>query len=1247
MTHSVYAVTSNSYGIPDIVDFIGYYYLNVEQLEDDYLNPSVLRLDFDEFGNFFRYDGLKYGTTGTTRYYYYNSYALNNNILTCHFDDVKGYEGESLGEPGGIHTFIMTEEGNIVEDGNVWYRVDETEGQQLWNTLVSVKEADFADGDFSEKKSFLGITELKRSDIDTITFTDSVLDAPENAWDVSVEQDRSVLAWVDPDKKGVNIILASEYGIYANPDCSYLFRNCINLKQIDFNDSFFTSSVSTMKYMFYGCKNLETVSGMEDWVLSNVYDMNSMFYDCKKLKYLDLDSWNMINVMDLQNMFYGCKNLKDLSLDTAGFGKNSNTTGMFDKTRWEGSSPILESGSITISTACILNTEYCMDDIKLRAAVINGYDTLLREKIEDKINFWGDWDSSFPYIFYSLKDINKDDIPELMIRSQIEDSYYFSFYYFDIPTCTVREMSGGGFSSKWPECYLAGDVLQYYRYTGEGAQVRIEDYGFIEEEYSEAQDGREGFNLIFPLPEEISHINEDLLGDGVERDVVIKASKDAAGYYRYMSIYIDRSGIYDAELYSSEIDTEWFFTTSGNEGEKDYVRNTFLYLRAGLKDQHDFCALLQYTGYSMEKRLDLDDLIEKDQLSESGSYFVPSIGEAVEMKFHLNTLALGSNLEFHITYNHMSDGTFVQTNYVSDIDNIWNAGQNATIYRKIIAYEDISGNHKAFELDKGEHVHFHKIWFSNGIIWIQLENENGRIGWIPVGNQKIFKEVGDSVSDKDKDSLLDLIALEPDKWNCYIPSDSELFDLGEEALLEKEDGIAYIYYALISETSSYYSKAKEKMEAMNSFMEKDGNSSYSEDENETVELKEESALSAYAEYLKELNDSDSQYESYIAIDLNADHISELLLICGQDYWKDCDVYCYNTTTGKVQFVGQTGDATYGIGYSARFGQLVMMSRSSSHQHYHFYEYDGNNINAAFTVGYYKIDEGKTGRRYDYFYAEGDGYFDDSNTIELGSYYRGDEEKRIEIEKRYNEEYLSYLKLVDTYPIWELDDRNGKELPYTCAVDNIARFDISDMLPVLWTHLIMQTDMVHNIEPGEKILDTSINPDNDFWKYLWMFAVLNSDKNSELDYTLDNVRRIAYALFMNYDGILPEISNDAANGVFIEDDRVQFGYWEPESGSLSLRDYKVNENDSVDASYLWTLEIGDEDVEIPVTAHYEINQNADYGSYYVLYYTLVSCEVYTPDYITEKSVSINTGGSESYSDDEEESEFQLAIDPIAG
>ena len=192
-----------------------------------------------------------------------------------------------------------------------------------------------------------------RENIASITFLDTTADAPEDAWDISEEQDRSVLAWVTGRAPEYDLYIAGEGGVLAPKDCPGLFCGYVNAKSITFGTAFDTSEVTDMTGMFAGCEKLAELDipdwdthnvstfacmfsgtglnelNISQWDTSNVFNMMSMFADCTNLKKLEISEWDTSNVVSMITMFYGCSNLNTLDVSRWNTGKVQDMSGMF------------------------------------------------------------------------------------------------------------------------------------------------------------------------------------------------------------------------------------------------------------------------------------------------------------------------------------------------------------------------------------------------------------------------------------------------------------------------------------------------------------------------------------------------------------------------------------------------------------------------------------------------------------------------------------------------------------------------------------------------------------------------------------------------------------------------------------------------------------------------------------------------------------------------------------------------------
>ena len=203
--------------------------------------------------------------------------------------------------------------------------------------------------------------EYDRDDILSITFVDNLEDMQKGAWDVSANEDGSVMAWVIPHED--NELYKGKYDLYigangqimGNRDCSELFVGYSFLKKIDFNNCFNTEIVEDMREMFSNCvdlqemdlsnfdtKNVIDMSYMFDYCTSmekinvsgfdtsKVENMSGMFNQCLFLTNLDLENFDTKNVKNMSSMFRNCNNLTDLNLENFDTNKVKYMQRMFE-----------------------------------------------------------------------------------------------------------------------------------------------------------------------------------------------------------------------------------------------------------------------------------------------------------------------------------------------------------------------------------------------------------------------------------------------------------------------------------------------------------------------------------------------------------------------------------------------------------------------------------------------------------------------------------------------------------------------------------------------------------------------------------------------------------------------------------------------------------------------------------------------------------------------------------------------------
>ena len=187
----------------------------------------------------------------------------------------------------------------------------ETEPVKI-HIMAAAADLTSMDWDKGAEQPFWGQTKYLRSDVKSVTFRGTLDGAPDDAWDVSEEKDRSILAWMESG----NLIMAADGKIASNPNASCLFAYFENANAIDFGDCFDTSMVTDMQFMFSDCSSLSEldVSGFDT---SMVTDMSAMFQGCNRLTYLDVSGFDTSMVTNMGCMFSGCSSLT--RLDVSGF----------------------------------------------------------------------------------------------------------------------------------------------------------------------------------------------------------------------------------------------------------------------------------------------------------------------------------------------------------------------------------------------------------------------------------------------------------------------------------------------------------------------------------------------------------------------------------------------------------------------------------------------------------------------------------------------------------------------------------------------------------------------------------------------------------------------------------------------------------------------------------------------------------------------------------------------------------------
>ncbi len=161
--------------------------------------------------------------------------------------------------------------------------------------------------------------------------TSNKLVVPNNVvekWDVSKNQDESVMAYAEDDGNGGYVVtICSDGKIYLEGSYGGFFSNFSALTSMDLSD-FDTKNVVSMNGLFASCVSLTELS-LNSFDTSNVTDMNSMFGGCNNLISIDLSSFKTSKLTSITAMFAGCINLTSINFKNATFDNVTSYGGAF------------------------------------------------------------------------------------------------------------------------------------------------------------------------------------------------------------------------------------------------------------------------------------------------------------------------------------------------------------------------------------------------------------------------------------------------------------------------------------------------------------------------------------------------------------------------------------------------------------------------------------------------------------------------------------------------------------------------------------------------------------------------------------------------------------------------------------------------------------------------------------------------------------------------------------------------------
>ena len=183
--------------------------------------------------------------------------------------------------------------------------------------------------------------EIDPSMIRSVTFLDTLEGKPQYTWYVGSNRTAAVRAWFEWENGYADLYFAADGGINGRCAAENLFRDMVNLQEVNFNGAFHTEEalqlnnmfrncsklksvdISTLKTdastsfreMFRGCSSLETVD-VSGFTTENVISMYAMFSGCSSLKTVDVNSFDTAKLLNASYMFSGCTALEEVKMDS-------------------------------------------------------------------------------------------------------------------------------------------------------------------------------------------------------------------------------------------------------------------------------------------------------------------------------------------------------------------------------------------------------------------------------------------------------------------------------------------------------------------------------------------------------------------------------------------------------------------------------------------------------------------------------------------------------------------------------------------------------------------------------------------------------------------------------------------------------------------------------------------------------------------------------------------------------------------
>lgn len=186
----------------------------------------------------------------------------------------------------------------------------DTEEQTDESVAITEKPEPIITGPVQLARSFSG-TDASKNEIVSISFKNAFPNQDVSSWDVSADNSRSILAWLEPSDKGYALNIGSTGTIVLPKDSSRLFADYSEMRSLELGENVTVERGTTVQGMFSGCASLEYVNlnGISA-VLDP--DLSELFMNCSSLREIVWEDMNTFDAENMDRMFFGCSSLENI-----------------------------------------------------------------------------------------------------------------------------------------------------------------------------------------------------------------------------------------------------------------------------------------------------------------------------------------------------------------------------------------------------------------------------------------------------------------------------------------------------------------------------------------------------------------------------------------------------------------------------------------------------------------------------------------------------------------------------------------------------------------------------------------------------------------------------------------------------------------------------------------------------------------------------------------------------------------------